>query len=244
MRNTMMQILLAGMLLITASCGASNRSDEVHSASEAPPAFQPPAESSAEHPEDATTAPDIGQRLGSAVQDAYADIEIDAFIRERKAILPGFAIPVTVTVKNSGEETVDYIHGSGSYATPEALFIHADSLQTVLPEDHLGPTTMDFRTEELKPGGRLEFVMYVMAIEPHANFNTYTIEMYYDNGEYIAGKEWDGLRQEFPDLTPAEPGSYQGQAYFLYYTRNGSGVSDFTTEPTGYAEYDFRITIS
>lgn len=248
MNKTNALALLTGILLLFAGCGTNAPADNIKLASEAPaesivteiPSVESPPEVSEENP----AVSNIGQRLGGAVKDAYAGIEIDAYVRERKAILPGFAVPVTVTVKNTGSQTVDYIWGSGSYKSPEALFINVNGLQTVLPPDRLGPATMDFRTEELKPGDTLEYVMYVMAIEPNANFDTYSIKMHSADSGYIAEKGWDELQKEFPDLVAAKSGSYEGQAYFLYYIRNESGTSDFTEMPTGYAEHSFSIGVS
>lgn len=244
MRKAFLSSVLAVMLLMIAGCGVNNQANDIKLAPEAPESTEIIEEAPTEPPAEIPPAPDIEQRFGNAVKNAYTGIEIDAFIRERKAILPGSAIPVTVIVRNTGDETVDYIQGSGSYQTPEALFIGVDGLQAVLPKDHLGPMTMDFRTLELNPGDELEFVMYVMAIEPNAKFDTYSIEMYSDSNKYIAERDWQELQEEFPDLLPAESGTYQGQAYFIYYMRGESGVSDFTTEPNGYAEYDFQITVN
>lgn len=243
MRNIFWAAILAAALLVS-GCAANNRTDDIKLASEVPETSEIPAETQNNPATDVTPAPSPDERLSNLVKDAYNGIEIEAFIRERKAILPGFAIPVTVTVKNSGTETVDYVQGSGRYETPEAVFISADGLQTVLPKDHLGPVTMDFQTKELKPGEELQFVMYVMAIEPDDNFNTYTLEVYKDGEKYIAGMDWPGLQKEFPNLIPAKSGSYQGHAYFVYYLRDASGVSDFTKEPSGYAGYDFPISVS
>lgn len=244
MRKAFLSFVLAVMLFVIAGCGTNNQANDIKLTSEAPESTETPAEAPTEPPTSIPPALSIKQRLGNVVKDAYTGIEIDAFIRERKAILPGFAIPVTVVVRNTGDETIDYVQGSGSYQTPEAVFIGVDGLQAVLPKDHLGPTTLDFRTQELKPGDELEFTMYVMAIEPDPNFDTYSIEMYSDNERYIAEQEWQELQEEFPDLIPAASGSYQGHAYFIYYVRGESGASDFTTEPTGYAQYDFQISVS
>lgn len=244
MRKAIVSTLLVGILLLTAGCRGANSSKNIQLAPEVPAASEVPLEPSGEQPAEPSGDLAIDERIGNAVKDAYTGIEIDAFIRERKAILPGAPVPVTVIVKNTGDETVDYVQGSGSYTLPDALFLRADGLQPVLSTDRLGAATMDFRTQELKPGEQLEFVLYVMAIEPNAAFGSYTIELYGDSGAYIAEENWDDIREKFPDLTPAEPGSYQGQAYFLYYTRNESGVSDFTVEPSGYAECDFPITVS
>lgn len=243
MKNIYLSVILV-IALLASGCGVINRTDEIKLASEVPETSEIRAETPNKPQTDVLPAPSADDRLQNLVKDAYPSIEVEAFIRERKAILPGSSIPVTVTVKNVGTEAVDYIQGSGRYETPEAVFMSVDGLQTVLPKDHLGPVTMDFQTKELQPGEELQFVMYVMVIEPDDNFNTYTLEVYKDGEKYIAESDWPGLQKEFPDLIPAKSGSYQGHVYFVYYLRDASGVSDFTKEPSGYAECDFPISVS
>lgn len=243
MKKIFLTAILTAVLLIS-GCRANNRSDELKLVSETPEASEIPVEINSALPISVPPSQSAEQRLKNSVKDAEPGIEIEAFIRERKAILPGSSIPVTVIVKNTGTETVDYVQGSGRHKTPDAVFISADGLQTVLPKDHLDPMTMDFVTKELKSGEELQFVMNVMAIEPDDSFNTHTLEVYNDGGKYITETDWFELQKEFPDLVAAESGSYQGHAYFLYYTRDASGVSDFTAEPSGYAECDFPISVT
>lgn len=183
--------------------------------------------------------------LAGLIRDEYEGIEMTAAVLERKAILRGFAVPVTVTIRNTGDKTIFYTRGSGVYETPEAVFLRADGLQPVIPKDHLGPImTMDLVTEELKPGESLEYKLYVMAIQPNANFDRYTFDLFENEGTYIAELEWPALREKHPDLVGAAPGSYVVNAYFLYFIADENGQGDPLGAPTGYARAECVIGVS
>lgn len=250
MKKSLLVIVLSAMLIMS-GCGASRNNqdntvilapDETPAIS-APPAAEPP--SVEVEPPSAIVNPSVKHNLEGLTRDKYDGLEITAEVLERKAILPGAPVPVTVIVKNTGGKTVDYVQGSGKFETPEAVFIDVEGLQTVMPKDHLGPMTLDFVVKELKPGEELRFVIYVMAIEPNENFDRYTVDMHTDGGVYIAETDWTQLLEEYPDLIPAEPGAYRGDAYFTYQTRDGGESEDsFTVNPDGYAAYEFTINVS
>ncbi|MCL2486359.1 MAG: hypothetical protein FWE86_02015 [Oscillospiraceae bacterium] len=181
--------------------------------------------------------------LEGLIKNEYDGIEITAEMLERMAILPGMPIPITVVVTNTGDKSVFYVQGSGSFETPEALFLKSDELQTVRPSDQLGIMTMDFVTKELKPGESLHFKLYAMAIEPNENFDEYTFELFAE-GTYIAEMDWLTLNERYPDLVAAEPGSYTVNAYFLYTVAGEDGQNDAFVGATGYAQAEAVIGVS
>ena len=239
MKNTrkLIMAILALCLLCTA-CGAPPTETAVHPSQQ----VEPPQVEVDEQP--GNNAEGDVSPVANLILDEYDGIAVTAAILERKAILPGAAIPVQVTVANTGDKTISYVQGSGSHTTPAALLIEADGLQVVRYKDHLGFATMDFVTKELKPGESVNFTVYVMAVEPHASFSDYTDEVYKDNQQYIAELEWAKLQEDFPALTAAANGSYNGRAYLRYYVLEEGAGPMLTQEPTGYAQGDFLVNIT
>ncbi|MDR1766664.1 MAG: hypothetical protein LBR77_11465, partial [Lachnospiraceae bacterium] len=80
------------------------------------------------------------------IKDEYDGLTFTASVNTRQAILPGSVFQVHLTVKNTGDQTVSYVKGSGSFTTPSALSVEVDGLQRVLPQDQLGVNTMDYVT--------------------------------------------------------------------------------------------------
>ena len=195
----------------------------------------PPADSENEQADD----DDDDEFLDDLIKDEYSDIEITANVLERNAILPGMVFQVTVTVKNNGDKTLHYVQGSGSFTTPEAVFLKSDALQTIPPKDQLGLVTMDFVTKELAPGESLLFKLPAIAIEPNADFVANTQDLFLNEGVYIADLDWTALSDKFPDLIAVQPGSYDMSAFFSYTLKD-----DAYDGPTGYAQADTVITIS
>lgn len=183
-------------------------------------------------------------RLEGLLKDEYDGLTITAAVLERMAILPGAAVPVTVTIENTGDKTVFYTQGSGTSETPQALYAATDDLQPVIPKDNLGIMTMDFVTKELKPGENLKFVLYVMAIEPNDQFDTYTYDLYNADETYIAEMEWPTLQEQHTDLVAAQPGSYTIHVNFLYYLPEENGMGNPLGEPSGYAQAECVIGVS
>jgi len=191
-----------------------------------------------------TETPPPVDLLEGLTKDEYPGIEMSADVLERMALLPGMPVPVTVVVQNKGDKTVSYVQGSGSFETPQALFLRSDSLQPVIPRDQLGIMTMDFVTKELKPGESLLFKFSVMAIEPNAGFDGNTQALFLDEETYIADLEWPALQERYPDLTAVKPGSYTVSAFFIYTMASGDGEADIFGGGTGYAQADCAIGIS
>jgi len=182
--------------------------------------------------------------IDGLIRDQYDGLEFSVEVLERKAILPGTVFQATVLVENKGDKTINYIQGSGSFTTPEALSVFSDSLQTILPEDHLGVMTMDFVTDELKPGDSLLFRFNVMTIAPDPDFATYTHDLF-NEGTYIADMDLASLQDRFPSLTAVAPGSYTLKAYFLYTVpEEGGGEFDFMGGATGYAVAETVINVT
>ena len=225
--------LIAAIALITAGCRPGG-APQNNSTNEQPPDAAPP------NFQDDGPMP---ERIAGLTKDEYDGIEITVNVLERNAILPGMVFQATVTVENKGEETVSYVKGSGSYKTPEALFVYSNTLQPVIPEDQLGFVTMDFVTDELKPGESLLFKFNVLAIEPDPDFDTFTHELFSDE-IYIANLEWSDLQARFPSLTAAQPGNYTLRAFFLYRLFDETGEFAAFEGPTAYAEAEALIGIS
>lgn len=202
---------------------------------QAPEETLPPEET--ESPE----APTIASMLEGLEKNAYESLVFTAEAAGEPAA-PGAAIPITVTVKNEGEETVVYVQGSGSHTTPDALLLEAEGLQAVKAKDKLGIATMDYVVKELKPGEELTFTLYVMAIEQHEQFDTYSYEL---NGEdkYIAEMSFAELQEKYPELTAAAPGEYSGSVYFRYFTK-AAGEDSLFGEANSYAQAEFAITVA
>jgi len=195
-------------------------------------------------PEQPGYSPAPPEVLADLTKDEYDGLEFSVNVLERNAILPGMSFLATVAVENKGDESLYYTQGSGSFTTPESLFVFSDSLQTVIPKDHLGIVTMDFVTNELKPGDSLLFKFPVMAIKPNPDFSIYTFELFNEE-KYIADMEWSDLQDIYSDLNAAAPGSYTIKAYFLYnIAKIENEVSNAFEGPTGYAEAECVISIS
>jgi len=203
----------------------------------------PPADSSQEGNTDMhedNSAPDL---VSGLVKDQYAGLDFSVNVLERMAILPGNPFQATVLVENNGDKTVSYVQGSGTFETPEALFIYSELMQRVKPSDQLGINTMDFVTKELKPGESLQLKLNVLAIEPNPDFDLYTFELH-DEGTYITDVDWADLKDRFPSLVALAPGSYTLNAYFFYSVPDENGDIDPFGGPTGYAKASTIIGIS
>lgn len=186
---------------------------------------------------------EINENLIGLTEGEYPDLEISAAVLERKAILPGSAVPVTVTVSNNGDKKVVYTLGSGSFETPEALILETHGLQAIVPRDHLGIATADFRTKELMPGETSQYTLYVRAVEPNEQFNDYTYEMWQNDETYIADIEWDELKENYSDLTPVKAGNYDISVYFLYYLPDEQQAAPLQN-PTGYSKGMFTLSVA
>ncbi|MGL6201369.1 MAG: hypothetical protein ACRC3H_20800 [Lachnospiraceae bacterium] len=206
--------------------------------------------------EDDVTSRDLEDKLDGLLENEYEALILSIEFDENTAYTSGLAIPVNVTIENTGEETIVYVLGSGSYFTPTALFADPESLQTVIPQDQLGSAAMDYITLELAPGEFLEFTLYLMAIEPCDDFDDYSYSLY-EQGIYIADLSWDELSENYPELKAAESGNYECGIYFCYYVK-GAGNSDAKTDTsedssteinvingaTGYAKVLFNVTVT
>jgi hypothetical protein len=239
MKKGILALLLASLIL---SAGCSKKDETVL---EEPAVDEAVVEQHETETPVTPTSPTVQERLEGLTQNEYDGIEMTAAILPRMAILPGSTIPVTVTVQNTGDKTVVYTQGSGSFTTPQALLAETHGLQPILPQDHLGIATMDFAVRELQPGEQLQFVVYVRAIEPHAEFDTYSRELY-NAGEsaYIGDLGWDALYERHNTLVPVQAGAYESRIYFTYYVLEESAEPNLTAAPTGYAFADLSIQVT
>ena len=176
--------------------------------------------------------------------DIYSDIEMTASVT-KDTVTAGDTVPVTVTISNTGDKTIAYTHGPGSFQTPEALHIRAQELQPILYEDWVsaGSVTSDYQAKELAPGESLNFTVHVRAIEPHISFDEYTRNHYAEHNSYIGDTEWEELHDIHNELTAVKAGSYTGNVYFRYYVLEEGGEADISEDPTGYARAEFTVRV-
>lgn len=182
-------------------------------------------------------------KLEGLTKDEYTDLTLTADVLERKAILPGSSIPLTVTITNNGDKTLIYTQGSGSFETPQALFLEIPKLQSILPKDYLGAATMDIRNGELPPSETLKYTMYIRAIEPNADFTDYTYDKWDKDQIYVANMEWTDIQREFGDLKAAAAEMYEGSVYFLYTVQDEENANPMPSA-TGYAKCTFSISVT
>jgi len=241
------------LILLVTGCGGGASPADVPAEppqNESPAGGESPAGS--ETPIEVETPPDTGaggadpgqpDALIGLIKDEYPGIEISADVLERKALLPGKPIPVTVVIENKGDKSVFYVQGSGSFETPEALFLWSVDLQPVIPKDRLGIVTADFVTPELRPGDRLLFKLNMMAIQPNANFDAYTHELFGED-VYITDMEWPALQERFPKLTAVSSGTYTISAFFLYTPAGEDDPAALFGGASGYAQADCVVGIT
>lgn len=183
------------------------------------------------------------ERLTGLTQNEYPDLEITAAVLERKAILPGDTIRIAITITNNGDSPVVYVKGSGSAEVPQALYVTADGLQPILPKGNLGIQTLDYVTLTCEPGETLRFDMYVRAIQPNAEFDTYTYDLYMQDQTYIGELPWEELSEMYPTLEIAETGQYTVHVNFIYSITPAGETPTFGDEATGYNTAEVQIGI-
>ena len=185
----------------------------------------------------------IEEMTGMLTENEYPDLEVTAVVLERMAILPGSTIRVSVVITNNGDQTIAFVHGSGSNEVPDALKMVSEDLQPILPHVPFGIATMDFRVETLEPGESLNFSLFVRAIEPNEDFNAYTFSWYMDNQTYIGDADWESISQAFPNLKEVEPGPHSVSVYFFYSMVDSSDVDIFGAEATGFNRTTLEIFV-
>ena len=252
MKKSIIALLLA-LSFVFAGCSSRTDSDSSKEASTAEPSTAESSESSTDIQPPISTEQDDGrtallkQQLQELTLNEYPELKIEAAVLERKAILSGSSFKVDVRIMNEGDKAVTYQLGSGKYTTPDALYVYGEGLQTVIPEDHLGPVTMDLRYNIIEPGETEEFSYYIMAVKPSPEFDDYTYDYFSKEDIYIADKTLDELSVKYPDLVAAEPGSYPIHAYFLYSVADDSGDNEENVasgSATGYAEAEFTVAVN
>lgn len=256
--------MLLAVSLLLAGCGAKTEPSDTDSGAVADPGA-PVSESETEQPEESkdensgidsvedsdpseetndmgTRVENLEKQLKDLELDSYPELTIDAAILERKAILAGTSFEVHVTIKNEGDKTVIFPHGSGTAEIPDAVYVYSDGLQTVIPAGNLGPMTMDMRYNELAPGETAEFVYTLMAVEPNKDFDEFTWDAFSgENSTYIADLTPEELAERFPELTFVTPDTYDIHAVFLY---SVAGEEDPVGNPTSYAEKTIQVSIA
>lgn len=178
------------------------------------------------------------------VLNKYKGLEISAAILPRNAILPGMTVPVSIVVTNRGNQSVTYVHGSGSFTTPEAVHLDVNGLQPILPEDHLGIALMNYVVKDLSPGQSLTFTINVKVIEPNENFNNYTHDLFFNKQVYIGDLSMKDLFSMYGELTPASPGAYEGVATFVYYYADGPQDTNVWGNGNGYIQAPITIYVN
>lgn len=192
------------------------------------------------------------ETAGETTADPYADLvlnkydglEMSAAILPRNAILPGMTVPVTITITNNGDQLVTYVHGSGSFTTPEAVRLEVNGLQPIPPEGNVGIATMNYVVKELSPGQTLSFTINVKTIEPNENFNNYTYDLFFKKQLYIGDLVAEELFEMYDDLTPAAPGAYEGVATFVYYFADDAQSTDILGKGNGYIQAPITLYVN
>lgn len=189
--------------------------------------------------DEAVTDPYAGLTLNQ-----YEGLEMTAAVLPRNAIIPGSTVPVTIVIANTGDQTVSYVQGSGSFTTPQALHLEITGLQPILPKDHLGAATMDYVVKELKPGESLKYILNIKTIEPNENFNNYTYDLFNKDQAYIGDMDIAELFDTYEDLKPVAAGAYEGTATFVYYLADDSETANVFGEATGYVQSPVIIPVT
>ena len=185
----------------------------------------------------------IEEMTAVLTENEYPDLEVTAVVLERMAILPGSTIRVSVAITNNGDQTIAFVHGSGSNEVPDALKMVSEDLQPILPHVSFGIATMDFRVETLEPGESLNFSLFARAIEPNEDFNQYSFIWYIDNQTYIGDADWESISQAFPNLKEVEPGPHSVSVYFFYTIVDSSDMDIFGAEATGFNRTTLEIFV-
>lgn len=186
-------------------------------------------------------------RSGAWVKERYDDLMRNEYeglsmnISLAGSSESGETAALTITLKNEGAQTLVYARGSGSHVTPFALIVRASGLQPIIPGDHLGPATMDYRRDILEPGQEVTYIMKVRLIQPSEQFDSYTYQM---QDEYIGDISWKRLKAAHPDLAAAEAGVYKGQVYFIYSLMQTNETQFVLAKDTGYITADFEIEVT
>lgn len=181
----------------------------------------------------------VEQKLEGLTLNEYPELELTVSADPETAA-PGGVVSLNVVIKNNGDKVVAYAHGSSRAETPDSLFAEADGLQLVIPEDKLGPLTMDMVTNRIEPGEQLEFTLKVMLIEPYDEFDNNSYDLYMQHGTYIADMALAELQESYPGIAPAAAGSYTANVYFSYYVMEGDQFNP-TSSATGYATAEAMI---
>lgn len=255
MKRKQLPILLLSAVMLAGCSGTGTPATDPAAAAETTIAEETTAaESSAEIiPNTVETVQEtVTTEADEAVTDPYAGLtlnqyeglEMTAAILPRNAIIPGSTVPVTIVITNTGEQTVSYVQGSGSFTTPQALHMEISDLQPILPEDHLGAATMDYVVKELKPGESLNYVMNIKTIKPSENFDNYTYDLFNKEQAYIGEMDIAELFETYDDLEPAVAGPYEGTATFVYYLADDSQAANVFGEATGYVQAPVTISVT
>lgn len=177
---------------------------------------EPPAEETTE-PVAPEEKPEETAPADAQSSEPYTGVELVSAILERKAILSGTPFKVKYVIKNNGDKTISYVHGSGTAVVPSALVIVApNELQPVAPKEEIGPMTMDYQTNILEPGQSIELDYTFLAINQIPDFNEKAFEFQKEKGEYIGDKNVEELKTFIEGITPSAPGSYTIESQFIY----------------------------
>lgn len=190
----------------------------------------------------------VEQVLSTLMEGQYPELAMTVEMVE-DSVAPGAAAEVKITLANEGDKTLVYSQGSYTMENPAALLMEVEGLQPVMSRDQLEALTDDTSRQYqgptlLEPGEDKTFEMYVMAIEPNAEFEERTYSVFTMDDEYIADLQWEELYELYPDLVKAEAGTYTGHAYFTYYVLQDGETASDTQTPTGYGLADFDIIVA
>lgn len=170
----------------------------------------------------------------------YPGLIVEA--ESEQAVRPGDPASVNIKLKNTGNKTVVFTHGSGSFLTPQSLRLKIPGLQPVAPRDYLGIATMDYQKDTLKPGEERVFEFKVRAVRFNDKFSEYAFSMYHTDNQYIGDISWTDLEKAHSDLEKASVGSYKGQV-ILSYSVLEEGAEEIFKDDTGFNIGEFIIDV-
>lgn len=245
------------LVLVFAGCQVAKESEpETNVDDVAPPqeVEQLPEEDETENTEDTADSEDVAvpeskedymkELIASTTENEYPELEVTAAILERNLILPGASYRIHVYLKNNGDKTLSYVHGSGTAVNPDSIFLSVPEMQVVPAKENLGAMTMDYRVDQIAPGETKEYVYSVMAINPVENFEEIARNYLVETEKYIGEENLEVLAEKYPELTAVEAGQYTGEVYFFYSVVGEDGNMDVTGTPSGHAKTELNIAIS
>jgi len=200
-----------------------------------PPATPPFSPAPAANPSALESAEEEVSReesMGRMVANDHVVVEV--IVRGTPFSMDEF-VSVYVQIANVGEDTLSFIHGSGSNTVPDALQINVGDLVGIYRP---GIMTMDFQTHTLNPGDMLEFDI---------GFAPYTSNVDFAFIPFMTSDEADiEFFEDNEDFSPAIPGIFEGEVSFSYVVHDSNGeelVALFITDEDDIQTVSIGFTI-